>query len=59
MFFRLKQSEIIFLELYYQRKLDFFLTKSIRKVNKSGIRLKNYIYFNDILKDFEKIDYED
>ena len=49
----IEQSESKFLEFYYQRKLDFFLTKSIRKVNKSGIRLKNYIYFNDILKDFE------
>jgi len=36
-----------------QRKLDFFLNKSIRKVYKYGVRLKNYLYFNEILKDFE------
>ena len=45
----IEQSESKFLEFYYQRKLDFFLTKSIRKVNKSRIRLKKYIYFNVIL----------
>ncbi|MBN2837202.1 MAG: helix-turn-helix domain-containing protein [Fusobacteriaceae bacterium] len=49
----IEQKETRDLEFYYQRKLDFFLTKSIRKVNRSRIRLKNYIYFSDVLKDFE------
>ena len=36
-----------------QRKLDFFLNKSIRKVYKYGIRLKNYLYYNEILQEHE------
>lgn len=41
------------LDFNLQRKLDFFLNKSIRKVYKYGIRLKNYIYYNETLQDFE------
>ncbi|MBN1469046.1 MAG: helix-turn-helix domain-containing protein [Fusobacteriaceae bacterium] len=41
------------LEFYFMRKLDFFLTKSLRKVNKGSIRLKNNLYFDEILNNFE------
>lgn len=41
------------IEFDLQRKLDFFLNKSIRKVYKYGIRMKNFVYFNDVFKDME------